>query len=149
MLEWAEKIKSSVSQPVPEAPGFPPAYIQERFVGRSGQAAIEEVIPFAQIVSDIGHLTLESKVLDFGVGWGRIARLFQKTVSSDNLYLADVDPEALSLCKETRVRGQAILLDPSGSLPFNDGFFDAIYSYSVFSHLAEASAKHWFRWSAP
>lgn len=143
MLDWAKTIKESAVYPTPDTPGFPASHIQERFVGRSGRAAIEEVIPFAEIVNDSARLSSTSKVLDFGVGWGRIARLFQKTVCPDNLYLADVDPEALALCKENRVQGRTILLDPTGSLPFANASLNAVYSYSVFSHLSEASAKHW------
>ena len=143
MQDWVETIRASTTNVIPEAPGFPAAHVQERFVGRSGQAAIEEVIPFAKIINENGRLSGQSKVLDFGVGWGRIARLFQKTVNPANLYLADVDPEALTLCKEHRVQGQTLLLQPTGGLPFEDSELDAVYSYSVFSHLSEASGKHW------
>ncbi|MDT4855761.1 hypothetical protein FQZ97_901280 [compost metagenome] len=43
------------------------------------------------------------------------------------------------------MRGQTILLDPTGSLPLANSSLNAVYSYSVFSHLSEASAKHWLR----
>lgn len=143
MLDWATQIKASVNQDIPEAPGFPPDYVQTRFVGRSGVAAIEEVIPFAEIVYREGNIQTASKVLDFGVGWGRIARLFQKAVSEDNLFLADVDADALSLCKQLGVKGSTIHLAPDGKLPLDDQSLDAVYSYSVFSHLSEDAARHW------
>ena len=91
--EWFETILQSVDSPVEGCPTFPEDSIQHLYVGRSGRAAIEEVIPFArQIVPHVGD---DAIVLDFGAGWGRIARLFQGKVRPDNLILADVSPQAL------------------------------------------------------
>ncbi|KAB2672371.1 hypothetical protein F9K77_03285 [Ochrobactrum sp. LMG 5442] len=70
MLDWAARIKASINEDVPDAPGFPPEVVQARFVGRAGVSAIEEVIPFAEIVYREGHIQSTSRVLDFGVGWG-------------------------------------------------------------------------------
>ncbi|WP_176073192.1 class I SAM-dependent methyltransferase [Brucella intermedia] len=144
MLDWAAQIKASVNEDVPDAPGFPPEVVQARFVGRSGVSAIEEVIPFAEIVYREGHIQSTSRVLDFGVGWGRIARLFQKAVDEDNLFLADVDADALKLCSDLRVKGFPIHVTPGGNLPLEDRSLDVVYSYSVFSHLSENAARHWF-----
>lgn len=143
MLDWAMQIKTSVNEDVPDAPGFPPEAVQARFVGRSGVSAIEEVIPFAEIVYREGNIQSTSRVLDFGVGWGRIARLFQKAVNEENLFLADVDADALKLCSELRVKGIPMHVTPNGNLPLEDRSLDVVYSYSVFSHLSESAARHW------
>ena len=138
-----QRILQSAELEAPDLPGFPPNEVQKLFVGRSGRAALEEVIPFVKLIEDTKPLNNEMTVVDFGAGWGRFARFFKESVSRDNLYLADVDPGALVWCKRCRVKGIPVLLDKSGTLPLSDGSADVIYSYSVFSHLSGKAAVHW------
>jgi len=125
------------------ASGFPPNNVQERFVGRSGRSALQEVVPFLALISDFYAINNNVSIVDFGAGWGRIARFFQGVVPSERLYLADVDPEALGWCEACGVKGTRILLDKAGNFPLPDAAVDIVYAYSVFSHLSEASAVHW------
>lgn len=109
-----------------------------RFVGAAGEQALREVLPFLDLVST--HLTGEPQtVLDFGAGWGRIARFFD----GPQMLLADVDKEALDLCARLGVKGKPLLLTPNGPLPLRQRSVDFVYAYSVFSHLSEANARHW------
>ncbi|MGO4450144.1 class I SAM-dependent methyltransferase [Phyllobacterium sp. TAF24] len=140
---WVDTIIRSAGESIPEAPKFPPVDVQERFVGRSGKPALVEVLPFIALIRKYARISNNTKMMDFGVGWGRIARFFQDAISEDTFYLADVDQEALQWCVDCSVKGNRVLLDPIGSLPMQDGTLDIIYSFSVFSHLSEASAKHW------
>jgi SAM-dependent methyltransferase len=143
---WSKMILDSADVPVEGAPGFPPAAVQQLFVGRSGRSALEEVVPFVEIIkkyNQIDEHASAAKILDFGVGWGRIARFFQKSISPDNLYLADVDEGALRWCDECGVKGTRIHVAPTGTLPIAGNSLDCVYSYSVFSHLAESAAMHW------
>jgi SAM-dependent methyltransferase len=122
-------------------PGFPPENVQNRFVGRSGRAALEEVRPFYETIIAEHPVSPGSAVLDFGCGWGRIARFFQGTGSA--VYLADVQQEALDWCSSLRVAGVPVKLERQGALPFEANTVDLAYAYSVFSHLSEDSAAHW------
>ena len=145
LKEWCRRILASAGGTTEaDLPGFPPAPIQERFVGRSGPAAIEEVIPFFEAIVDRASPDADTAILDFGAGWGRIARLFQVITTHERLYLADVDPEALEWCRQCGVAGVPLLLEPNGVLPLSENSLDVVYSYSVFSHLAEHAARHWF-----
>ena len=79
----------------------------------------------------------QSRVLDFGCGWGRIIRYFAKDVPQDNLFGCDPSGEILQVCEELRVPGIFRLSDfRPRELPFAEKF-DLVYSYSVFTHLSE------------
>jgi predicted RNA methylase len=51
-------------------------------------------------------LSPETRILDFGCGWGRILRFFLKDVPAKNLIGVDVDPEVIEICKETIREGR-------------------------------------------
>lgn len=145
MDAWTSKVLASATENSPDMPGFPPAAVQERFVGRSGAAALEMVVPFYELINRHMSVTEECNVVDFGAGWGRIARFFQNRIGAGtNFHLADVDPDALEWCRSSRVAGNRVRLSPDGELPFHEGSLDLVYAFSVFSHLSEGNAKHWF-----
>jgi SAM-dependent methyltransferase len=82
-------------------------------------------------------------VLDFGAGCGRIAQYFTLYHGHIRLVGCDVDPEATRWCVKNLdfASFTEIALDPP--TPFADASFDAIYGFSVFSHLPEASHLRW------
>ncbi|MDQ0998071.1 SAM-dependent methyltransferase [Phyllobacterium ifriqiyense] len=143
MDSFIGRILASADAKDGDLPGFPPPEVQARFVGRSGRDALSEVLPFVSLIQDYSLPSNSTQVLDFGCGWGRIARFFQNSVDAEALKLADVDPEALNWCKDSGVKGTRYLLEPTGKLPFDNNSIDVAYSYSVFSHLSEVSAVHW------
>lgn len=131
-------------------PGFPSASTQTQFVGSSNEHALREGYSFFQYVKNYADalawpVTKNSKILDFGVGWGRIIRAFSKEVPAENLFGVDVDPDIIEECERNGVPGRLSRIDPTGKLPFDDNEFDVIYAYSVFSHLPESVHLHWLR----
>lgn len=144
MTSWADKIVTAADGTSTEVPGFPPPGVQERFVGRSGAAALEEVRPFVDLIDRYVDVNEGTVAIDFGAGWGRIARFFQDRIGDgNNFHLMDVDPEALEWCRTCRVVGNRQQIDPNGKLPLESGSVSLVYAYSVFSHLSERSAIHW------
>ncbi|RZS77606.1 methyltransferase family protein [Phyllobacterium myrsinacearum] len=143
MLFEIDRVLNSVEQGVSDLPTFPPKEVQELFVGRSGRLALQEVVPFLSLIAEFSSITSNTTILDFGVGWGRIARFFQGIVPAKQLYLADIDQGALDWCKKCGVQGTRILLEKSGPLPLEASHLNVVYSYSVFSHLSEAAAILW------
>lgn len=141
--QWHDLILSSMTDKTLGLPGFPPQRTQEIFVGKSHQTALKEAFDFYCAVKNAAKIDSRTKVLDFGVGWGRIIRYFSKDVRSSNLAGVDVDAEILEECKRLNVPGQLKHIDPLGTLPYKSGSIDVVYSFSVFSHLSEASARHW------
>jgi SAM-dependent methyltransferase len=82
-------------------------------------------------------------VLDFGCGWGRIIRYFTRDVRPENLWGIDVSDTAIEACQETNRWARFEQNRPLPPSRFDDGTFDLIYAYSVFSHLSERSHLAW------
>lgn len=141
---WYERIVRSVNDPDPGLPGFPPKQQQEVFVGKSNEVALAEAFDFYQRVKAASYpLRRSSPVLDFGVGWGRIIRFFLNDVDAENLHGVDVDEAIIEVARSTGVAGTLSTIGPNARLEHEDGHFEVIYAFSVFSHLSEASATFW------
>ena len=125
-------------------PDWPPHQMQIDWVGNAGYPLSIQSMGFYRKIKDYyrnfgAKLLPQSRVLDFGCGWGRLTRYFAKDVPSGMLYGCDVDPKILALCRELRVPGilRQSAVRPS-SLPFEEPF-DLVFAFSVFTHLSEAS----------
>jgi SAM-dependent methyltransferase len=151
--EWLRELKSSVYNKKVDGvtfPGFPDPSLQSQFVGSSNENALEEGYAFYMHAKSYCKalgvpLHPQSRVLDFGVGWGRIIRFFLKDIEDYNLFGVDVDPNIIKVCKQTGVPGIYIKVNPSGPTIFDKESFDLIYAYSVFSHLAETIHLDWIK----
>lgn len=148
--QWIETLVRSVQESVidgVEFPGFPDDALQARIVGSSNEAALREAGNFYKFVKASqqrlnGDGAVE-KILDFGVGWGRYARMFARDVPYGQVYGVDVVPEMLEVCRNTKIPGSLSWIKPDGSLPYKNELFDIGYAYSVFTHLPENVANHW------
>lgn len=149
--EWLQvligSIKDSRFQDF-ELPGFPPPEVQESFVGESAETALRSIFPFYRMIKKyaetFGHrLTPDSSVLDFGCGWGRIARFFMRDLKAENIYGVDVLDSAIDICRQSKIPGRFSVIPNRPPLDFPDNSFDAIYAFSVFSHLPEELARQW------
>lgn len=85
----------------------------------------------------------QSSILDFGCGWGRMARLLAKYVPTDNIYCVDPWDRSIELCQKNKVKANLLLSDfLPRSLPTPEGKkFDFIFAFSVFTHLSEKATK--------
>ena len=129
-------------------PALPAEAEQVRVTPRSGQEGLELGFQiytlFRQLYADEhGQLARDSRVLDFGCGWGRVIRFFLRDVAPGNLVGVDIDERAVSAARATNrwcrfVRSE--VLPPSC---FDDESFDLVYAYSVFSHLSEEAHLRW------
>ncbi len=151
--EWLELLKMSVTERVIDGftfPSFPGEDVQERFVGSSYETALTEAFEFYTFLKHVTEklgkrLSEQSRILDFGCGWGRFIRFFMKDVASENIYGSDVDPLAIDICKQSALPGQFDVLERDGTLPYPDRFFDVMMAYSVFTHLPENVHLHWMK----
>ncbi len=129
-------------------PKLPPEALQVGTVGLSGRAALVAAMQFAGAVKEVAAryrhpLGVDSTVLDFGAGWGRIARFFVRGLAPGRLVCADVDERLLAHAAEAIPSARCIVSKPYPPIGLDDASVDLVYAYSVFSHLSEAAATAW------
>lgn len=148
---WLETLLRSTIDPTIDGfrfPGYPDPGPQATAVESWREAAMREAFNFYVLAKAYARalampLTLDSRFLDFGVGWGRFLRVFWKDVRATNLYGCDVDPDAITTCQATGVPGQFDRLCPQGRLPYPDGFLRGGIACSAFTHLSQPAHLHW------
>lgn len=149
--EWNDLLlKSCVSDSFNgfKLPGFPPEDTQKRIVGASNRDAISQIwgfySKFHEYAAKIGNPVVPDKrLLDFGTGWGRIYRFFIKDFRPENLIGIDIDKDFIKMCRESIPYGNFIAIDGHPPLGFDEGSFDYLTAYSVFSHLNKPIADSW------
>lgn len=128
--------------------GVPPENVQTATIGWSGDKAFAPVFGFyrflkERLLENGVFLDRETKVLDFGCGFGRITRFWLREVAPESVVGADVNSELLAFARDG-VPGchfvQQAKMPPSG---FENDQFDVIYAYSVFSHLPKNMISAW------
>ena len=83
------------------------------------------------------------KILDFGVGCGRIARHFLAHDPHIELHGVDIDTDNLRWCTEHLPSGHFQASPPVPPLPYVDCSFDFVYANSIFTHLTEEMQDLW------
>jgi SAM-dependent methyltransferase len=81
------------------------------------------------------------RILDWGVGCGRVIRHFEDLPTSD-LWGVDIDEDNVAWCNGN-LRSKSFLTNLSPPTPLADATCDLIYSCSVLSHLTEESTLEW------
>ncbi|MDM0076644.1 class I SAM-dependent methyltransferase [Variovorax sp. J2P1-59] len=122
-------------------PAMPSVAMQDQFVGSNGRAALNEASIFCEKLREAamkcGQDTLANcRLLDFGVGWGRLYRILLNHCTPHSLIGVDIDSKCVQLCSEAMPYG-TFQLSGDPPLSFAPATFDIVYAYSVFSHLAE------------
>lgn len=83
-------------------------------------------------------------VLDFGCGCGRVISHLSTLLINNHFFASDIDQEAIAWCKSNLSHlGEFSTNDILPPLPYDDNFFDVIYSISVFTHLPEDMQLLW------
>lgn len=119
--------------------------IQKAWTGSTGTDLLETSLAFIQhalIFSEqhLGGLRSEMRVLDFGIGWGRIARLWLKYLPPSQVMGCDAWDKSLELAKNCYLKNQIIKSDSLlETLPYPEESFDLIYAMSIFTHLGESA----------
>lgn len=145
LASLVEPRSSPLGEPLP---GFPTLELQRNTTGLAAEDALRVAHAFH---GDVMHgaaaaglsLQPESRVLDFGFGWGRMARVFMRDVRLRNIHGIDVDPAFAQMTREHFGSENFVACTPFPPTAYPDGHFDLVFSYSVFSHLSEAAARAW------
>jgi SAM-dependent methyltransferase len=93
------------------------------------------------IVSFAGADFADQRMLDFGAGCGRVLSFFEPEVAS--LYAADVDESATRYLAQAFPDVEVRRSDFDPPLPYANGFFDIVYSVSVWTHLPLDNQMTW------
>lgn len=120
--------------------------VQRNWTGNCGLPLLMQSIDFVRTVST-AYSTLtknnvrDAKILDFGCGYGRIARLMYFFAEPTNVFGADPWDESIKICKSCGLGDNFKQSDyvPT-ALPFGINF-DFIYAFSVFTHLSEKTTR--------
>lgn len=148
---WETRIVKSIDEPQQDGivfPRFPPASLQERIHGHSGATAVKESFEFHQLVSAFAaklqlDINRDTKILDFGSGWGRIVRPFMAKTELKNIHGFEPNPMFVQVA---RACNPYVSFASGGYAPptvFADKRFDMVVSWSVFTHLPVALARQW------
>ena len=131
-------------------PPLPPEFLIHRVVGESATSRSfvdsglwdwrRMTLSFQEAGFDLER---GGPLLDFGCGCGRILRHFVRYSHARAVSGADVDEGAVAWCRENLPFATYEVLPKAPPSPFAPGTFDAVFAYSVFSHLPEKLHRAW------
>lgn len=136
---------------IPDAPVMPDQKYQRIINGRDGRQVMADAMMFRNFMKSLlaDHarpLAVDTRILEFGCGWGRILRTFLDVVSPEYLVGIDAQEWLLDIARQTTRRPGYDMYWKTAALPAGDlpaDTFDLVYAYSVFSHLSEKAANAW------
>jgi hypothetical protein len=133
------------------APLNPPESVQRAFVGSSYLTAYAEAASFVRVADQWmkrhrnQRLAASQRIVDFGCGWGRISRLLLAHVQPSALYALDVDLQMTATVGSTLPGVNAMTVAPFPPTVLGDEIADAVFAFSVFSHLSPEAHVAWAR----
>jgi SAM-dependent methyltransferase len=125
-------------------PDVPDPELQATWNGTSGAALAAQSLAFYDKLRGLharhARVALaDSRVLDYGCGWGRLTRFFARDVAPGALFGCDPVQGILDVCEDNGVPAVLERCEyVPQSLPFGERF-DTAYAFSVFTHLSESS----------
>jgi SAM-dependent methyltransferase len=107
-------------------------------------SGVRDIDRMTAVLQDAGvGLDNLGRVLDFGCAAGRMLRAFPNADARE-LWGVDVSAEHVSWCQQSlSPPGNFVTTTTAPHLPFADGYFDLVYSTSVFTHIS-VLADAWF-----
>lgn len=82
-------------------------------------------------------------ILDFGCGAGRDIRQFHRLKHQATVYGTDINPDQIAWCRANLSFAEFDVNQAYPPLRYRDDQFDFIYTFSVFTHLAERQQFLW------
>lgn len=152
---WIELIGLTNNQPVGHlgtlfridvGSTMPPPHLMRRVIGYDSPALFQcsGLTSFGDFLAPIlRHCRLDKlkRVLDWGCGCGRVTRHLLSMPG--DVFGCDIDREAVEWCHQHLERGSFRHIDPWPPTPYEDGFFDLVFGYSVFTHLSRDAQDAW------
>jgi SAM-dependent methyltransferase len=132
-------------------PDVPPSALRRRVhgnVGVEGFSAIGRIVAanIHAAITPYFKATIDSNILDFGCGCGRVLRYYRELCDIGNFSGSDIDPEAIAWCSQNLSDYGNFTVNPEWPpLPFATEYFDFIFSISIFTHLPETMHLTWLK----
>jgi SAM-dependent methyltransferase len=82
------------------------------------------------------------RILDWGVGCGRIARFFPAEIRG-RVTGVDIDQLNIDWCRDNIPDIKTMVTAPAPPLPFPAATFELVFGHSVMTHLSEADQHEW------
>lgn len=139
----------------PAAPGagslvapLPSEAIQKRLTGTYGVQSLLHGFNQYRIIKTLlqkhnRSLAEQTRILDFGAGYGRLLRFFRKDAPGAQLTGTDIDTELVTWCRAHMPFGEWLQNEAAPPLPVEGASCDLVFAFSVFSHLSEQSHAEW------
>jgi 2-polyprenyl-3-methyl-5-hydroxy-6-metoxy-1,4-benzoquinol methylase len=129
-------------------PTIPSDDIQIGFTGLCGRINLQQAFSFYRYVCSVCKINniRGPRVLDFGGGWGRVARFFLRDTKPECIYIADTMEYAIECLRATGNPCHVIHNKPQPPILGLTEQFDLVYAYSVFSHLSEEYFHTWINY---
>ncbi len=108
-----------------------------RLLGRKSYGEFLEAIERHRGVASV------RRMLDWGCGPGRVTAHFLLEHPSIEVHGCDVDREAVEWARAHLPRGRFETVGLSPPAPYEDGAFDVVIAFSVFTHLARDAQDAW------
>jgi SAM-dependent methyltransferase len=131
-------------------PSMASAEVQANWTGNHGTALLgQSVAVVRSMVSTWAHLRGQGlsgcHVLDYGCGYGRLARLMYYFTDPENVFGCDPWDKSIALCREAGLGPNFRQSDYyPADLPFDERF-DLIYAFSVFTHTSPKATRYGLR----
>lgn len=128
-------------------PKMAPAEVQTAWTGSSGYDLFRSTEDFGARMQHhferiCGRGLRGATILDYGCGWGRIARLMLYFTDPERLHGVDPMTDSIKHCRECGVLGNiALSAYLPTELPVGDTKFDLAYAYSVFTHTSKRATQ--------
>lgn len=128
----------------------PPLEYRMRVIGnkRPVQFFISGIQTFREYWTGLSRhadVTTVKRLLEWGCGCGRLTGWLAREPGIGSVHGCDVDPEMIRWCRENLPSADFSTIPTYPPTSFAEGSFDAILSYSVFTHLLEEVQQAWLR----
>jgi SAM-dependent methyltransferase len=119
-----------------------PGHADARHFLRSGQRHAQLI---RELLREDGSSVEElGALLDWGCGCGRVLRHWGG-LPQTRVCGCDIDPRMIKWCRRNLPFAEVSVTELSPPLPYENGTFDLMYAFSVFTHLSEELQHAWMR----
>jgi SAM-dependent methyltransferase len=144
---WADRLVEAADAGSDDTPAMPAIEIQKLTNMQFGRQTMSGAAGWYHSFSallEANEVKLEEdhKLLDIGVGWGRMLRFLLHDLPIENMAGIEVNPPLVTACKETLPGGDFVMVEPKDALPYADNTFDFVINNSLFSHLSPEQHLH-------